>query len=42
MKAERLSALPLMGAYRGITIDGEAAAREVYGKKNRMLNFGFP
>ena len=42
MKTERLSALAPMHAYKDITIDGEAVAREFCGKKNRMLNFGFP
>ena len=42
MKTERLSALALMHTYKDITIDGEAVAGEFCGKKNRMLNFGFP
>ena len=42
MKTEQLSVLALMHAYKDITIDGEAVAREFCGKKNRMLNFGFP
>jgi len=41
MKPERLSALALMHA-EDLTIDGEAVAGEFWGKKNTMLNFGFP
>ena len=39
---ERLSVLSLMHVNKDIVIDGEAVAREFSGKKNRMLNFGFP
>ena len=41
VKTERLSALAVMHA-EDLTIDGEAVAGEFCGKKNRMLNFGFP
>lgn len=41
MRTEQLSPLALMHAYKYIAIDGEAVAREFYGKKNRMLNFRF-
>ena len=42
MKTEQLLACAPMHAYKDITIDGEAVAREFCGKKNRMLNVGFP
>ena len=40
MKTEQLTALAPMHAYKDITIDREAVAREFCGEKNRMLNFG--
>ena len=42
VKTERLLALALMHEYMDITIDGEAVVREFCGKKNTILNFGFP
>ena len=43
MKTERLrSALALIHAYKDTTIDGEAVVGKFCGKKNRMLNLGFP
>ena len=43
MKTERLrSALALIHAYKDTTIDGEAVVGKFCGKKNSMLNLGFP
>jgi len=41
MKPERPSALALMHA-EDLMVDGEAVAGVFCGKKNRLLNFGFP
>ena len=41
MKTERIAALALMHAYRGIPIDVEAVIREFCAKKNRRLAFEF-
>ena len=41
MKTERIAALALMHAYRGIPIDAEAVIREFCAKKNRRLAFEF-
>ena len=41
MKTERIAALALMHAYRGIPIDVEALIREFCAKKKRRLAFEF-
>ena len=41
METERLAALALMHAYRGIPIDVEAVIRKFCAKKNRRLAFEF-
>ena len=42
MKTEQLLACAPVHTYKDITIDEEAVALEFCGKKNRMLDVGFP